>query len=310
MLRAEHNHFAQLWDEAPRSQRLTLLALADDPVSAVYSADYHSRHRLRRRTSTLQTALKTLLTKELTGRDDDGVYRIVEPFFAEWLVREQRGYACRPRYAANWSDGGLGSGAPCRTRAHDLGDLWSFFLHILAAIAWMGAGLSLIFLGVPADRARDPRRSAGARHTNRLGPTYFVPASLAVFVFGVILVIQSDLRLRPALDRARPRRLRPHVPHGLLVIKPRGERLGAMLAALARRDDAAHLARGPSPDRDLSRIDYVVLFFLVVFDMVVKPTGDDVGTLLFMAAVIVLVGGYFIWRALPPEAVPAAAGPA
>ena len=29
-------------------------------------------------------------------------------------------------------------------------------------------------------------------HTNRLGPTYFVPASLAVFVFGVILVIQSD----------------------------------------------------------------------------------------------------------------------
>ena len=41
-----HNHFAQLWDEAPRSQRLTLLALADDPVSAVYSADYHSRHHL------------------------------------------------------------------------------------------------------------------------------------------------------------------------------------------------------------------------------------------------------------------------
>ena len=44
--------------------------------------------------------------------------------------------------------------------------------------------------------------------------------------------------------------------------------------------------------------------------MVVKPTGDDVGTLLFMAAVIVLVGGYFIWRARTLEAVPAAAGPA
>jgi uncharacterized protein len=95
VLRAEHNHFAQLWDEAPRSQRLTLLALADDPVSAVYSADYHSRHHLPAN-PTLQTALKTLLTKELVGRDDEGVYRIVEPFFAEWLVREQRGYGVPP----------------------------------------------------------------------------------------------------------------------------------------------------------------------------------------------------------------------
>jgi hypothetical protein len=95
VLRAEHNHFAQLWDEAPRSQRLTLLALADDPVSAVYSADYHSRHHLPAN-PTLQTALKTLLTKELIGRGDDGVYRIVEPFFAEWLAREQRGYGVPP----------------------------------------------------------------------------------------------------------------------------------------------------------------------------------------------------------------------
>ena len=88
VLRAEHNHFAQLWDEAPRSQRLTLLALSDEPASAVYSADYHSRHHLPAN-PTLQTALKTLLTKELVGRGDDGVYRVVEPFFAEWLEREQ-----------------------------------------------------------------------------------------------------------------------------------------------------------------------------------------------------------------------------
>ena len=116
----------------------------------------------------MQTALKTLLTKELVGRDDDGVYRIVEPFFAEWLVREQRGYACRPRYAANWSDGGLkGSGAPVELAPMTWGDLW-LFLHILAAIAWMGAGLSLIFLGVPADRARDPRRSSRCSGT-RIG---------------------------------------------------------------------------------------------------------------------------------------------
>jgi len=91
VLRSEHNHFAQLWDEAPRSQRLTLLALADEPASAIYSADYHARHHLPAN-PTLQTAVKTLLAKELVGRGEEGVYRIVEPFLAEWLAREQRGY--------------------------------------------------------------------------------------------------------------------------------------------------------------------------------------------------------------------------
>jgi hypothetical protein len=95
VLRSEHNHFAQLWDEAPRSQRLALLAFADEPAAAIYSADYHARHHLPAN-PTLQTAVKTLLTRELVGRGEGGAYRIVEPFFAEWLAREQRGYGVPP----------------------------------------------------------------------------------------------------------------------------------------------------------------------------------------------------------------------
>ena len=88
VVRSEHNHFAQLWDDAPRAQRLVMLALADEPTRSVYAADYHERRDLPA-TPTLQTALAALVRKEIVGRGDGGVYRIIEPFLAEWLLREQ-----------------------------------------------------------------------------------------------------------------------------------------------------------------------------------------------------------------------------
>ncbi len=92
VLRSENNHFAALWDEASHPQRLLMLALADEPSASVYSRAYHERHELPA-TPTLQTALRSLLTKEIVGTDADGDYRIVEPFLAEWLRREQLDYA-------------------------------------------------------------------------------------------------------------------------------------------------------------------------------------------------------------------------
>jgi uncharacterized protein len=91
VLRSEHNHFAQLWDEAPHPQRLLMLALADEPASSVYSADYHARHELPAN-PTLQTALAGLIKKEIVGRSDETDYCVIEPFFAEWLQHEQHDY--------------------------------------------------------------------------------------------------------------------------------------------------------------------------------------------------------------------------
>jgi hypothetical protein len=89
VVRSEHNHLAQLWDDAPRPQRLLVLALADEPARSIYSADYHSRHELSA-TPTLQTALAGLIKKEIVGRNEGGEYCVIEPFFAEWVQREQR----------------------------------------------------------------------------------------------------------------------------------------------------------------------------------------------------------------------------
>jgi uncharacterized protein len=99
VLRSEHNHFAQLWDDAPHAQRLLMLALADEPTRSVYAADYHARHDLPR-TPTLQTALAGLARKEIAGRNADGEYCVIEPFFADWLQREQLGYGVDRRVSA------------------------------------------------------------------------------------------------------------------------------------------------------------------------------------------------------------------
>ena len=100
VLRSEHNHFAQLWDDAPHAQRLLMLALAAAPARSVYSSDYRSTHDLPP-TPTLQTALVALSKKEIIGRTGDGEYSVIEPFFAEWLRREQREYGVDRRIRAD-----------------------------------------------------------------------------------------------------------------------------------------------------------------------------------------------------------------
>jgi hypothetical protein len=89
VLRSEHNHFVQLWDDAPHPQRLLMLALAEEPTVSVYAAGYRRRYDLPE-PPTLQTALGGLTRKEIVGRGGDGEQAVIEPFFAEWLLREQR----------------------------------------------------------------------------------------------------------------------------------------------------------------------------------------------------------------------------
>ncbi|HEX6491029.1 MAG TPA: ATP-binding protein [Gaiellaceae bacterium] len=99
VLRSEHNHFSQLWDDAPHQQRLLMLALAGEPSSAIYSEGYHERHELPGNPG-LQTALNGLIKKEIVGRNDERAYSIIEPFFAEWLNREQHDYGVSGRLRA------------------------------------------------------------------------------------------------------------------------------------------------------------------------------------------------------------------
>jgi hypothetical protein len=95
VLRAEHNHLEKLWDDAPATQRRAMVALATEPTGSPYAEEYRLAHDLPT-SSTLQIALAALEKKEIAGRTEDGTLAIVEPFFAEWIRREQRGAAALP----------------------------------------------------------------------------------------------------------------------------------------------------------------------------------------------------------------------
>ena len=99
-LRSEHNHFAKLWDDAPHAQRLVMLALAEEPSRSPYSAGYAERHELPAKPA-LQRALGALVAKEIAARDEGRAYRIVEPFFADWLSSEQEALGLKDELRAS-----------------------------------------------------------------------------------------------------------------------------------------------------------------------------------------------------------------
>jgi hypothetical protein len=89
VLRAEDSDFEALWESAPGVQRRVLAALADEPTSSPYSETFRRTHDLPA-PSTVQSAIGALVKKELVSRADDGTFRIVEPFLADWIRREPR----------------------------------------------------------------------------------------------------------------------------------------------------------------------------------------------------------------------------
>ena len=87
LLRSEHAHFGLVWEKAARAQRLVLRALASEPGQPLSGA-YRRRHGLPA-PSSVQRALDALVKDELVARDGSGEYRIMEPFLAEWLRRDE-----------------------------------------------------------------------------------------------------------------------------------------------------------------------------------------------------------------------------
>lgn len=84
VLRSENAHFDNVWDRAPRAQRLVLEALARDPGRPPFATAYRREHHLPA-ASSVQRAIADLVDDELAEPAEEG-YRIAEPFLAEWIV--------------------------------------------------------------------------------------------------------------------------------------------------------------------------------------------------------------------------------
>jgi hypothetical protein len=166
---------------------------------------------------------------------------------------------------------------------------WSEFLllgHIVSAIIWLGAGflMTLVIFGA---RGRGDRETevAEQQSLDYLAPRLFIPASLSTFLFGFLLVIESDFwsfdQLWVTIGLAG---WLVSFVTGFFYFKPEGERIGALVGERGPRD--------PEVDRRLFNVTVidrvqVLILFTVVADMVLKPTGEDEGLLIVGGLVIV-----------------------
>jgi uncharacterized membrane protein len=168
------------------------------------------------------------------------------------------------------------------------------FLHVTSVAFWLGAELLVEMLVHRAERQGDP---AAMRRLfdefNALDPI-FMPTTLVVLASGIAMVIDvawsfGSLWIVIGLSGFAFIYL-----YGFGYLQPQVNRLQAMSEGeAATGPDAQALMRRFFA---LWRIETAVLL-LLVFDMTVKPTGEDTGTLVVMAAALVVAIAYSLWRA-------------
>jgi uncharacterized membrane protein len=180
------------------------------------------------------------------------------------------------------------------------------FVHISMAALWVGGAAMMQFFGLRAMQATDPMRLVDiGQDIEWIGNRVLIPASALAVVSGVLMVIDSDvwgfgddwiiigIVLFAITFLA-----------GALFFGPESGRLGKLAAAEGPTSPAvlAKLQRLLA----LTRAD-LMLLFLIIFVMSVKPSWSDVS---FWLAVLVLaaLAALLVWNGLNArlEAAPAA----
>lgn len=158
------------------------------------------------------------------------------------------------------------------------------FVHVLAVAIWFGTGFALLVLGARLGGGRDDAalRSLFGQ-AEWLSTRVFIPAGLIVVAAGVYLVVDGPWSFDQLWVLLGLAGFAITFVTGVAMLKPMSERIAADLERSgmtpeARRDIGSFFSR--------MRIDYVVIA-LVIADMTLKPTGDDVLLLALMGLVLV-----------------------
>jgi uncharacterized membrane protein len=166
------------------------------------------------------------------------------------------------------------------------------FVHIAMAVIWVGGGAMMQFFGLRAINAPDPMRLAQfGQDVEWIGNRVLVPSSLLAVVSGILLVIDSEfwgfgddwivigLLLFAVTFLA-----------GALFFGPESGRLGKLVEA--EGPTAPVVQERMRRLLALTRAD-LMLLFLIIFDMVVKPEWGDaslwIAVLVFAALGALLV---------------------
>ena len=162
------------------------------------------------------------------------------------------------------------------------------FLHVTGAVIWLGGAFTFQMYGAAVRRGGDVDEIARfAGRAGVLGERMFVPASLVVVLAGVGLMIEGNWdwgRLWVVFALVT---FAASFVTGLLVIAPMAKRIPTVGPATPAGQELIRRLF------TVLRIDLVYMY-AIVFAMTVKPTGDDVWTILVAAAVLVALTALFL----------------
>ncbi len=162
------------------------------------------------------------------------------------------------------------------------------FVHIAAAVIWLGGAFTFQMYGFVVRRGGDPEEMARfAGRAGSLAERMFVPASLVVILAGIGLMIDGNWDWGQLWVIFALVTFAASFLTGVLVISPIAKRIPTV---------------GPTTPAGqalierlftILRID-LAFMYAIVFAMVVKPTTDDGWTIAIAAAVLVALTVLFL----------------
>jgi uncharacterized membrane protein len=162
------------------------------------------------------------------------------------------------------------------------------FVHISAAVIWLGGAFTFQMYGLVVRRGGDTDEIATfAGRAGVLGERMFVPASLVVVLAGVGMMINGNWDWGQLWVVFALVTFAASFFTGLLVIAPMAKRLPVVGAATPAGQELIRRIF------TVIRIDLVYMY-AIVFAMTVKPTTDDGWTILIAAAVLIVLTAIFI----------------
>ena len=169
------------------------------------------------------------------------------------------------------------------------------FVHISMAIVWIGGGLMMQLFALRAVKAGPARAAAFATDVEWIANRTLIPSSLLAVVTGILLVVEGPWSFGDDWIVIGLVLFGITFVAGITFLGPESGRLGKLIAEQG--------LESPEAGRRLGRIILfsrldLVLLFLIVFDMAVKPELGDGGAILFALLAAVAAAGLIVWRAL------------
>ena len=171
-------------------------------------------------------------------------------------------------------------------------------LHVVTVIVWLGAAFTMDLLFLRAERTGNPADLGKTGEFQEwLVPRLFIPFGVLALVFGILLVLDGPWSFGDLWIAIGLAGWIAAWGVGFLFIRPQAAKMPEIVMQ--------HGPTSPEAQRQarllgvVSRVQLLALF-LVVADMVLKPTSDDPWTLVVLAGILVAAAAVGAWTLRRP----------